>query len=125
MRKNKKIAVVEDEEALRRVLIECLGIEGYKVMGFSTGKEAVEHIPKFQPDIVLLDIILPEIDGFEVMNILKEDPRSAHIPIIVLTNLGDDESRKKALNAGARNFLVKAEFDLATIKKTIISIIGK
>lgn len=115
----KRIMVVEDEEALQRVLVEWLRGEGYEALGATTGAEALDLIPRELPDLILLDIILPEVNGFEVMIKLRSDPVLSKIPIIVLTNLGDEEDRKRALELGAKNYLVKAEYDFESMRKII------
>ena len=73
--------------------------------------------------MILLDIILPEMDGFEVMRQLTANSRTAAIPVIVLSNLGDEENRKLAMKLGAKGFLVKAEYDLPAIKRKIQEIL--
>lgn len=115
----KKIAVVEDEESLKRVLVEWLGIEGYVVVSADSGGEAVHLIEREMPDLILLDLILPELNGFEVMERLRENPRVAKIPIIILSNLGDDDQRRQARKFGVADYLVKAEHDFPSIKKVI------
>lgn len=114
-----KIAVVEDEEALQRVMVEWLKLSGFSAFGITTGDEAVEIIPKTLPDLILLDIILPGINGFEVMRELKQNPATAKIPVIVLTNLADENEKKQALEQGAREYLVKADYDFQTVQKII------
>lgn len=111
--------VVEDEAALQNVVVEWLKSLGYEAFGVTTGKEALEIVGKELPDLILLDIILPEINGFEVMRRLAQDPGLSKIPIIVLTNLGDEEDRKRALELGAKNYLVKAEYDFEAMRKII------
>lgn len=115
----RKIAVVEDEESLQSVLVEWLKSEGYDAYGITTGREAIERIPALQPDLVLLDLILPELSGFEVIADLRKRPETAGIPIIVVSNFGEVENRQKAMALGATNFLVKAEHTLESMKKII------
>lgn len=117
--RKKRVAVVEDEQAIQKVLVEWLESEGYEALGITDGQEALEVIPKQLPDLVLLDIILPEVNGFKVMKELKKNPKTADIPVIVMTNLGDDEDRKQALDLGARDYLIKAEYDFPAIKEII------
>lgn len=114
-----KIAVVEDEETLQRVLVEWLESEGYAAIGITTGREAVDRIPQETPALILLDIILPELNGFEVLKALKENPATVNIPIVVLSNLGDGEQQKQAMTLGAADYLIKAEHDFESMKKII------
>ena len=115
----KKIAVVEDEQALQSVLAEWLDSEGYEPIPITTGRQAIEEIPKRLPDLILLDILLPEIDGLTVMRQLRENPETATIPVVILSNLGDPAERREAEALGARDYLVKAEHDFPSIKRVI------
>lgn len=117
--KKLKIAIVEDEESLQRVLVEWLGTEGYEAVGITTGTEALERIPQERPDLILLDLILPEINGLDVMRRLKDNPETAKIPVVIVSNFGEVESRKRAMELGAKNYLVKAEHNLESVKKVI------
>lgn len=116
---SKKIAVVEDEESLRRVLVEWLLLEGYEVTEAATGQEALKIIRQNVPDLVLLDIILPELNGFEVMAGLTSSPATARVPVVILSNIGDDNQRARAKELGAADYLVKAEHDFPSIKRVI------
>lgn len=115
----KKIVLVEDEQILQKVIAEFLELEGYKITAFSTGKEALAGIAKAEPDLILLDLILPEMSGLAVMRELNAKEATKNIPVIVLSNLGDDWSRNQALALGAKDYLVKAEHDLSVISKKI------
>lgn len=115
----KKIAVIEDEEPLLRALIEWLQMEEFVVVSAATGPEALVVITRELPDLILLDIILPGFDGFKVIKELKKNPATARIPIVVLTNLGDDEQRSRAMQMGAADYLVKAEHDFSSIRRVI------
>ncbi|MDP3741405.1 MAG: response regulator [bacterium] len=119
MTPKRKILVVEDETALLNVLVEWLKIEGYEGIGVATGHEAAAVARKNLPDLILLDIILPGKNGFEVMKELSEDPKTASIPVVILTNLGDQQERRTAMSLGAKGYLVKAENDFVSIKKMI------
>ena len=114
-----KIVLVEDEAILQRALAEWLRIEGHEIITVISGKEALEVIPKELPDLVLLDIILPELNGIEVLKQLKSNDQTKHIPVIILTNLGDEQNRKRALSLGADDYLVKAGHDLESVNKIV------
>jgi len=119
----KKIAVVEDEIALQKVLVEWLTSEGYEAFGITSGAVAMRELPQKLPDLILLDIILPEKDGFQVMTSLAANGATAKIPIVILSNLGDDVNRARAMKLGAVDYLVKAEFDLGGLKKVLEKIL--
>ena len=102
-----KIFIVEDEDILLKVLKEKFERESYQVALATDGEMAFSLIQKFQPDMILLDLLLPKKSGFEVLEQIKSDPALKTTPVIVLSNLGQDEDIKKALQMGADDHLVK------------------
>ena len=101
------ILVVDDDEANRTLLESILGTGGYAVRVAASGEAALAAVAQQLPDLILLDILLPDIDGFEITRRLRADSRSSHVPIILVTLLEDRESRLKGLEAGANEFLSK------------------
>jgi len=83
---------------------------GYDVVAAADGESGLTMIKESRPDVVLLDLILPGINGFEVLERAKKDPETANIPVIILSNLGQSEDIEKGLKLGAKDFLVKAHF---------------
>lgn len=108
----KKILVVEDEATLQKALVEVLEQSGYTAISALDGELGFKLATQEVPDLILLDIILPKMDGFEVLKGLKADPKTQNIPVIILTNLGDVSSVQQALELGANSYLVKADFHL-------------
>jgi DNA-binding response OmpR family regulator len=104
------ILVVEDDKFLRELISRKLREEGFKVLEATDGEQGIKKIKEEKPDLVLLDLILPGIDGFEVLSKTKEDPDLAAIPIIILSNLGQKEEIEKGFKLGAVDYLVKAHF---------------
>lgn len=102
-----KILVVDDDENIRIVLQDILASEGYEIFQAGSGAEAVKLVRKAAPDVILLDIQMPDMDGLEVTRKLKKDPSSARIPVIIVTGLDDVQARVEALRLGADDFLVK------------------
>jgi len=84
--------------------------EGYEISEAVDGEEGMKKVKEEKPDLVLLDLILPGIDGFEVLSKMKEDPALASIPVIILSNLGQKEDVEKGLKLGAVDYLIKAHF---------------
>ncbi len=106
-----KILIVEDDDFLRSLLSERLEGSGYTVEQAENGERALELVPEFKPDLVLLDLLLPGIHGFEVLSWLKElDKPLSDTPVIILSNLGSEEDIKKGKALGAEDYLVKAKF---------------
>ena len=112
----KKILIAEDEEVLLNVLKDRFEAEGWEVTTARDGEEAVESIKKIRPDLVLLDLLMPKKDGFEVLKEIRGDPEFKTLPIIVvLSNLGSGEDIKKALALGANDYFVKTQHPMSEI----------
>lgn len=121
----KKIIVVEDETVLQKALsIELLGA-GYTVLTAGNGEAGLELARKEKPDLLLLDLVLPNMSGFDVLQAMKADEATKNIPVIILSNLGQDEDRKKGLALGAGDYYVKSDTDLSEITKKVEKLIGK
>ncbi|MEA2006979.1 MAG: response regulator [Patescibacteria group bacterium] len=122
--KKKTILVVEDEKGMRESLQEILESSGYAVVPAEDGEEAIELIGKQKIDLVLLDIILPRKDGFEVLKELKGDEKTKEIPVVLATNLSDPKDIQKALDYGATTYLVKSNYSLEDIVAKVSEVIG-
>ena len=116
---SKTILLVEDEPALQKVAGEILRQEGFIFKSAIDGEEAIIIIKTDKPDLVLLDLILPKKDGFEVLKEMKADTQTKDIPVIILTNLEGTQDVERALELGAMNYLVKANYELVDIVKRI------
>lgn len=106
----KKILIVEDDRFLRELITQKLAKEGFDIIEAINGEEGIKKTKEEKPDLVLLDLILPGIDGFEVLSKIKEDVALAQIPVIVLSNLGQREDVERGLKLGAVDYLIKAHF---------------
>lgn len=117
----KRIHLIEDDEFLLEILNQKLLEAGYETKISKTASEALEILKKSEekPDLILLDLILPGMNGFEFLEEVKNDPSLSLMPIIVLSNLGQDEEIKAAKKLGARDYLVKAHFTTSEILKKI------
>ncbi len=120
----KKVFVVEDDRFLHRLLTDKLQQWKAEVSSSFDGAEAVEKIRKEMPDIVLLDIILPGADGFQILESLKKDDALKNIPVIILSNLGQEEDIEKGTKLGAEDFLIKANFTLDEITSKIQKVLA-
>jgi DNA-binding response OmpR family regulator len=119
----KKILIVEDDKFLRELIVKKLSNERYDVVEAVDGEQGLQKIKETKPDLVLLDLILPGIDGFEVLAQKKEDPFIASVPVIVLSNLGQKEDVDKGLSLGATDYLIKAHFTPGEIIEKVRNII--
>jgi twitching motility two-component system response regulator PilG len=107
MLRKKRVLVVEDEESLLKLETILLTVKGFEVIGAITGKMAIDKIGVEEFDLVLLDIMLPDIDGFEVCRQIRKDPRTTNVPIIMLTGKKSQEDHDKGVSCGANSYLVK------------------
>ena len=120
-----KILVVEDDNFLRDLLARKLGQENCQFIAAIDGENALKLIDENKPSIVLLDLILPGIDGFEVLNKIKQNPEIKDIPVVILSNLGQDSDIQKAKELGADDFLIKANFSIDEVISKIKELIAK
>jgi DNA-binding response OmpR family regulator len=103
-----KVLWVEDDQFLSGLIAKKLTSQGFDLEHASTGEQAVNLVKEKKPDVVLLDILLPEMSGFEVLAKIKADPETQNIPVILFSNLGQKEDIDKGLSLGASKFLVKS-----------------
>jgi len=106
----KTILIIEDDKFLRELIARKLLGENYEISEAIDGEEGIKKVKEEKPDLVLLDLILPGIDGFEVLSRMKEDPILAQIPVIILSNLGQKDDVERGLKLGAVDYLIKAHF---------------
>ena len=104
----KTILVVEDDEMIGSMYKTKFEADGFTVLTANNGAAGLELAKKEKPDIIMLDVILPQLDGFSVLEEIKKDPALKNTPVIMLTNLGTEEDKKKGQAMGALDYLVKA-----------------
>lgn len=109
------ILVVEDDKFLRELLVRKLASEGFDVQNAIDATAAYAILAQRKPNIILCDLILPEVSGFEILAHIKADPKTTDVPVIILSNLGQKEDTDKAMALGAKDFMVKANFTLDEI----------
>ena len=115
----KKILFIEDEPALQTAFTDAITDSGYQIFSALDGEIGINVAIKEIPDLILLDLVLPKMDGFEVLEELKKDDNTKDIPVIVLTNLESSQDIEKALALGANTYLVKANYDLKEVIEKI------
>jgi len=121
----KTILFIEDESTLQKTFGDLLSQEGYKMISALDGEIGLKLAEKEEPDLILLDLILPKMHGFEVLKKLKEDPKTKETPVIILTNLEEIEDVDKALELGATTYLVKASYTLGEVLEKVKKAIGE
>ena len=111
----KKILFIEDESAIHKTFSDALSKEDYEITSALDGEIGLRLAKEKKPDLILLDLVLPKMNGFEVLRALKADDSTKAIPVIVLTNLEQMEDIQKAIDLGARTYLVKSNYDLKEV----------
>lgn len=121
----KTVLIIEDDQFLRNLCIRKLQKENFNVIFAVDGEEGLRKIQEEKPDLVLLDILLPGLNGFDVVQAVKNNPETSNIPIILLSNLGDKSDVNKGLGLGAEDYLIKAHFTPGEIVDKIREWLGK
>ena len=111
----KKVLIVEDDEHISKVYEIKLAKEGFATSFARDGEEGLEKIVVEKPDLVLLDLMLPKKDGFGVLEDIQKIPALAHIPIIVLSNLGQESDKERAIGLGAKEYIVKVDHSIQEV----------
>jgi len=118
-----KILIVEDDPLVSRMYQKVLGFEKLEVISASDGREGLDLAREHHPDLILLDIMMPKMNGMEVLDRLKKDPELKSIPVIMLTNLSGTQDAEIALEKGAVAYLVKSQYrprEVATKAKEVL-----
>lgn len=109
METKKKILLVEDDEALAAVYKSRLELEGFETLEVNNGEKALSAAIEFRPDLILLDVMMPKISGFDVLDILRNTPETGSIKVIMLTALSQPKDKEKAEALGVDDYLVKSQ----------------
>ena len=119
----KKILIIEDDKFLRELIVRKLNEEDFEVSEAVDGEEGIKKIIEEKPNLILLDLILPGIDGFEVLARMKKESALSSIPVIILSNLGQKDDVEKGLKMGAIDYLIKAHFTPGEIIEKIKAVL--
>jgi DNA-binding response OmpR family regulator len=114
-----KVLLIEDDEAAAEMYRLRLAADGYAVVVADDGEKGLAMAISERPDFIYLDLRLPRIDGFEVLERLRADPETAVVPVIILSNFGEPELRERGLKLGALEFLVKADTTPSRLSETV------
>ena len=121
----KKILIIEDEEILLNLLQKKLTNEGYDISIARDGEEGLLKMKEIKPNLILLDIIMPRLDGFGVLEKIIKDEELKKIPVIIISNSGQPVELERAKKLGAKDWLIKTEFDPQEVVSKVIKAIGK
>jgi two-component system alkaline phosphatase synthesis response regulator PhoP len=121
---NKTVLIVEDEVVLLQALVDAFGAEGFTALGAANGEEGLAVAREKHPDIILLDIIMPKMDGMTMLKQLQGDAWGKQVPVIILTNLSDYRTVADALSKGVHDFLVKSDWEIEDVIKAVRQKLG-
>src|SRR3990167_5583916 len=110
MSNKKRILITEDDSALRRALVDTFTAEGYDVSEADNGQTGLEVAVRVHPDVILLDLVMPVMDGLAMLNLLRADEWGKDVPVLILTNSSQGDDIEKALALGVHDFLVKTDW---------------
>ncbi len=113
------ILFIEDERSLQKTFRDLLEDEGYEMISATDGEEGLKEAEEKQPDLILLDLILPKLHGFKVLEKLKDKEETKEIPVIILTNLEGTDDVQQALEMGVTTYLVKSDYELSEVLNKI------
>lgn len=128
MPKGSKVLMADDDDMLLSMYKERLQLAGYNVESYPDGVEALAHIQSFGPDIIMLDVMMPKLNGYDTLAKIKSDPATKNIPVVMLSALMRDFNRDKAVQGGAEDYLIKSEAmpsDVVTKIEQVLEKFGK
>lgn len=115
----KRILLVEDDDALANVYLTRLQAEGFDVRRVANGEDALVSALEYHPDLVLLDVMMPKVSGFEVLDIIRNTPETANLKVVMLTALSQEADKKRAESLGVDEYLVKSQVVIADVIERI------
>jgi DNA-binding response OmpR family regulator len=119
------VLIVDDNEDICRVLARLVRASGHAADVAHGGQEAVEYLADHRPDMVILDIMMPRVDGLDVLRTVRADPRTAGVPVVMFSAAGDGKLRDRALMQGANEYWVKGSLDLSELDKQLHAYLNK
>ena len=119
-----KIMVVEDDASLREIYSIRITAEGYEVVSAGDGEEALAMAVREKPDLILSDVMMPKISGFDMLDILRSTPETAKIKVVMMTALSADDQRQRGERLGAERYLVKSQVGIEDVVNTIHEVLG-
>lgn len=117
--KQYKVLLVEDDDALASVYQTRLQAEGFDVRRVPNGEDALAAALEYKPDLIVLDVMMPKVSGFDVLDILRNTPETAKVKVVMLTALSQDSDKERAKSLGADDYLVKSQVVIADVVERI------
>ena len=117
--KPKKVLLVEDDDSLASVYLTRFEAEGFNVKRVSNGEDALAATIEFRPDIILLDVMMPKVSGFDVLDILRNTPETANVKVVMLTALSQETDKQKASELGVDDYLVKSQVVISDVVERV------
>ena len=117
--KKRKVLMVEDDLFLRKVYRDKFEQEGFIFIEATNGTEGINKVLSEKPDLILLDLVLPKKNGFDVLEQIKNSPETKEIPVIILTNLGQEADIQNGMDLGASDYLVKTDINLSEVVERV------
>lgn len=122
--KQKKVLLVEDDDSLASVYVTRLEAEGFDIKRVPNGEDALAAAISFRPDIILLDVMMPKVSGFDVLDILRNTPETANVKVVMLTALSQESDKARAEELGVDDYLVKSQVVIADVVDKIKAHLG-
>ena len=119
MEESTKVLIIEDDQRINKVYMAKLSVEGIAVVTALDGEEGLRKIYSEKPDLILLDLMLPQKSGFEILKEIKQDPKVKDIPVLILSNLAQEKEVEKGLELGAEDYLVKTDYSIQQVMEKI------
>ena len=113
------VLVVEDTDLVRKTLVRLLSREGFETVSASNGVNALEMLATLHPDLILLDVNMPDMDGLQLQETLQSNPAWQAVPVVMLTGRSDTHTIRRAMQLGAKEFLIKATFSVAEMLESV------
>lgn len=113
------VLVVEDTDLVRKTLVRLLSREGFETLSAANGANALEMLATLHPDLILLDVNMPDMDGLQLLEVLQSNPAWQAVPVVMLTGRSDTHTIRRAMQLGAKEFLIKATFSVAEMLESV------
>ncbi|MEI7690418.1 MAG: response regulator [bacterium] len=119
-----KVLIIEDDRYISKMFQLKLSLDGMDVQVAENGHQGVEKVKEFMPNIILLDLLMPEMDGYEVLEIIKGDDETKDIPVLIMSNLGQEDHVQKAMQLGALGYIVKSQYTPSNVSEKVKEVLG-